>query len=310
MKRYHWQTNRNLALTMMLCVLSVMCEPAAGERQFSVASYNLEHFMDVFDDPYSKDESADVKSHREIERIAEALQRLDADLVALQEVEKTGALKALVQEHLPGQGYEYALVNPTNADRGIHLGVISRWPILSVTSHRFREFSIPQVKRTWRFARDLLEVVVRVSPQQRLHVFVVHFKSKRDSPEDPNSADWRFAEARCARRIMARRRSEQPNAWMMLVGDLNDTPRSRPLRTLLRPARANNGLQLTDAHAHRPASQRVTYLRKPYRSTIDYVLIGRHLAERLVPRETRVLQDESLLGGSDHAPLIAQFRFE
>ena len=59
-----------------------------------------------------------------------------------------------------------------------------------------------------------------------------------------------------------------------------------------------------------PESNRITYLREPYRSQIDYILVSPALRERLVPGSAYVLSDDKLLAGSDHAPVSATFSWE
>ncbi len=277
-----------------------------ARKQVTVATYNLLNLFDVFDDPYTQDESTRVKPADELAEVARVLRHLDADVVAFQELENEGVLAALVREHLGDMGYRYVSASLTNSTRGIRLGLISRLPIVSQTSHRFTELRLPDDSRTWRFARDLTRFELRVGESQSLDLYVVHFKSKRDSANDPQSGKWRLAEATAARRIIEKRRRDKPTNWTMMVGDFNDTPDSAPIRHLLE-APADRPATLVDLHKGVSADQRVTYLRKPYRSTIDFILASPELAERVVPGSAKVVTDEALLGGSDHAPVVATF---
>jgi len=273
----------------------------------TIATYNAKNFFDVFDDPYTEDETTRVKPREQIERMAAALRAIDADVVAFQEVENAEALRAMARELLPGMGYEHIHTSEGNDGRGISVGVMSRLPVRRATTHRFRDLTLPGEDRTWRFARDLLEVRLAVTPKRAMHLYVVHFKSKRDSSGDPESRNWRLAEASAARRIINQRAEHYPDAWCAMVGDLNDTPDSATLDALLNPDGATP-LPLTDAHEHLPDSERITYLSKPYRSTIDYILLGPSLTDRLDRRKTRVISAPKLVAGSDHAPLVAHVR--
>ena len=309
-------TVRHIAPLLMLATMLTAALPTAAVRAQSpprgadaltVATYNVKNFFDVFDDPYTEDETTRVKPRGEIEQLAATLRAVDADVVALQEVENAEALRGMARELLPDQGYRYIHTSAGNDGRGISVGVLSRLPIRSATTHRFRELSLPNTERTWHFARDLLEVCIEVTPEQRMRLFVAHFKSKRDSSDDPESRNWRLAEATAARRIVAQRAAQHPDEWIALVGDFNDTPGSPTLQALLEPA-DDGRASLIDAHAHLSSSARITYLSKPYRSTIDYMLIGDALEQRLDKRRTRVIQAPRLTVGSDHAPLVARFR--
>lgn len=283
-----------------------MAISADEPSKLTVASYNAENMFDVFDDPYTRDEQSAVKPRAQIEQIARAVRALNAHVVAFAEIETEGILRAMVHEMLTESGYKDIAVMPTNSDRGIHLGIISKLPIVSLTSHRFARLTLEGEPRSWRFARDLLQVRLRVTPTRTADLFIAHFKSKHDSPEDPESRKWRLAEATMVRQIIDRHLQAHPDAWILLVGDLNDTLDSLTMRTLL-SSDSDGRWSLADAHSEVPPEERITYLRAPYRSTIDYILTSPAMASRLEPGSAQILSDRSMLGGSDHAPIVASF---
>jgi len=133
-----------------------------------------------------------------------------------------------------------------------------------------------------------------------LDIYVAHFKSKLDSLDDPNSAKRRLAEAIATGEIIAEARRRNPDVPAVLVGDLNDTPDSAVLRAI-------HDSGLVDVHAHLHEDHRITYLRHPYRSTIDYILADRQMARHLVPGSALVPHDQKLISGSDHASVVAAF---
>lgn len=293
-------------------------KPAPGRLTF--ASYNAAWLLDVFRDPYINDGDRKPKPRAEIELLAKAIREVNPDVLAVTEVENEGVLKGVVKEFLADMGYEYVTVAHTNSDRGQNLGIVSRRPIVSMTSHRFQELRLDGHDRTWRFARDLWRVEVQVTAKQNVELYIVHLKSKLDSADDKNSATWRLAEATAARRIINDRLARQPDALIAMLGDFNDTPESPTLATLLTAVPANAAGKppldsagfpgLSDSHASLPAKSRITYIKEPHRSTIDYILTSPALAKRLVPGSPRVLDDQAVLGGSDHAPVSAAFQFD
>lgn len=283
-------------------------------KQIKVASYNLQNFFDVFDDPYTGDEGTRPKSRDDLKAVADAIVDLDADVVGLIEIEAEGALKAMVYEMMPDAGYEYVAVCPTNSTRGINLGVLSRVPIVSLTSHRLQTLTLPtHPNKQWRFARDILQVRLQVQPGRVMDVFITHFKSKHDSAGDPESKNWRLAEAVAAKRMIdsaiAQQQAVYPDdePWVLIMGDINDTPDSATVSALLNPAKGRTSFELVDVHKHLPADKRITYLRNPYRSTIDYVLTSTGLAKRTNAKMSGVPTDEAKLQASDHAPVYATF---
>ncbi len=305
---------RNVLLVMLVLVAighaaqQAMAQTAEPGK-VKVAAYNVEWFLDVFDDPYTKDEQHPVKPRKEIEQIAAAIRKVNPDVISFEEVENEHVLRSMASQFLMDLNYKYFCVLPTNSDRGQNVGVMSRIPILSVTSHRFLEFTLPGEDRTWRFARDLLRVRVQASETKPLDVFVVHLKSRLDGEGDPMSVKWRTAEARQVRKIIDAQLVTDPRSWMVLMGDFNDTPEGSALKQLLDPNDKGQAA-LIDMHASLVGEQRFTYRKAPYRKQgpIDYILASPDLAKRLVPGSAVVLTEEpAITGGSDHLPITATF---
>ena len=306
-RRYtHRYARFYVALLAAVLLIHAHAYAASKRTLFKVATYNVKNMTDVFDDPYSRDEDLKVKPRQEIQAIADTLRHINADVVALQEVESEHVLQAMVNEMLPDMGYGYVAVEPTNARHAQHLGILSRRPILSVTSHRYLNLTLPEKKRTWRFARDVLKVQLQATPTRQLTLYVVHFKSRRDSSDDAKSTNWRLAEAAATRRIISEQITQDPNALILLVGDVN-APLNTPAINLLLKIRPDGLPMLFDTHAGLPEQARITYLKKPYRSTIDYILASKTMHMRLVKDTPTVIHDPDLLQGSDHAPLSAIF---
>ena len=269
-------------------------------------SGNGEYLYDVFDDPYTEDEGTPVKPRWEIERVAALIRKIDADVVVITEVENEGVLRAMVHEMLPCEGYGHVAVMPTNSRRGGNLGLISRRPIVSLTSHRFVDLSAEADPAARRFARDLLRVRLRVTKDRVLDLYLAHFKSQRNRPGDARSRRWRLAEAKETRRIIDGYRRRVEWDWTLLLGDLNDTPES-PVLAAIRSPRSGEPEPLIDLHAHLPAEDRVTYLSRKHHDTLDYILASPALALRVIPDSARVSDAPALLSGSDHAPVVATF---
>ena len=284
---------RIVAFCLVLCF--ALTFPAIAQERITIAAYNVENFFDTWNDPYTND--GDPKSPDDTALLAAALRELDADIIGLSEIENTAVLDAMVQQYLPDMRYTDYTVQPTNSGRGINLGIISRYPITSITSYRFNDLTIPGTNQTWRFARDLFHAVIDVNGTP-VDIMVVHFKSKRDSEGDPQSANWRYAEALFTRQRIDQILADNPDRLLAVMGDFNDTEETRTMTTLTEGP-------LASLHAHLPAEQRVTYLREPYRSQIDYILASPAL--QAITQSATVPTDPTILNGSDHAPVAATF---
>ncbi len=293
----------------LLCTLTLAATSLAQEAgKLTLMAYNVENMFDVFDDPYSTDETMPPKPRAAIERLATTIRQANPDVIGIVEVENEGVLRAMTNEMLADLGYMHISVLPTNSDRGINVGVISRVPIVSLTSHRFLDLTLPDETRTWTYARDLLKVELQVTPQRRLHAFIVHLKSRHDSPGDPMSAKWRLAEHTMARSKIADILHRDPDAWVVLMGDLNDTPDAPGIRAYLEPQGDETTPLMHDVHTSLDPDRPITFIRgQRYLSTIDYILASPSLYKRLDAVGIPTNIDE-LNEGSDHAPVWATFR--
>ncbi len=305
-----------LILPLLLVVTAILCpRPALGEP-VTVMTYNVENMFDVFDDPYTDDEGTDIKRRDEIERIAAAIRSADADIVVFQELENEYLLQAMVQTFLADEGYTYIAAQRTNSGRGINLGVISRFPITRLTSHRFRDLTHPDAPgQAWRFARDAMQITLEVHGET-VHVFNLHLKSNSSRPGDENSKLWRTAEAMMVKSLIRGLLAEDPEAYVLAMGDFNSNywvdPRQQrdwPATAFLRAAEPDGSHLLIDAHEGLSHEERVTIPgddRYPP-ATFDYVYASPALAARLVEGSAFIINDPGLVGGSDHYPTGAVY---
>ncbi len=321
-----------LALALVLALLAApppaaAQAPSAGGELVTLASYNLENFFDVFDDPFTDDQTTEPKPRRELEQIAAALIEVDADVVLLQELENLGALEAFNQELIGQLGYAYVAAPRGNDGRGIGLGVLSRLPVESITSYRLRQLHDedgrpminPYDGGPLRMSRDVMHVVLDVPGDRPLHVINVHLKSNRDGPNDPRSVNRRLAEATLVREIVADLLEDDPEAWITVAGDFNSDymvqpgdERRRPWPTYQRMMGLDGagGPQMIDPHAELDRPRRISLpSRGEYPdATFDYVILSPALAEHVVPGSAYVLQRADITGGSDHRPVVVELQ--
>ena len=280
---------------------------AQDDSTLRIASYNIENAFDVYDDPYTRDEGTGVKLRWEVEMIADVLKQIDADVVGFQEIENEAVLKAIVSEYLPGMGYDYAAVPLTNDTRGIKLGIISRLPVISITSHRWQTLNHPDTDQTWNFARDLFHARLQTDSGEVLNVFVVHLKSKGSRDGDPQSVKWRTSEAIRIRQIIGNMIADNPDELVVLMGDFNSKPDEPGTTTLLSPA-ADGSAVMSDCHATIPMEDRTTYPSERFpNSVIDFITTSPAMTARLIPDSSTIFSDPELTKGSDHLPVVADF---
>ena len=109
--------------------------PGRTPEALRLATYNLLNLFDHVDDPTLSGEDEDIddaKPAGERRAVAEAIRRLDADVLALQEIESEAALTEFRDEYLEGMGYHYLVSVDTGDPRGIECAVLSRFPLDNV----------------------------------------------------------------------------------------------------------------------------------------------------------------------------------
>ena len=216
-----------------------------NEPVLRVASFNVLNLFDNHDDPYHIDEGTSPKSAFQMLRLAKTMDALDADVLALQEVENRGILKRL--NLVLQKPYPYVELIEGNDPRGIDVALLSRFPILRSMSHRLRKLD-----GNHKISRDLIVFELDTGKGGRLLVSPVHLKSKRSSKGDPESALWRGAEARGLLTLLDELRARSWKAPFITLGDFNDKPDSKVLSPLFE--------RMTDGLAGIPAEDNYSYI--------------------------------------------------
>ena len=153
---------------------------------------------------------------------------VNADILAVQEVEHIDVLKEFNRNHLNGLYPHIALVEG-NDQRLIDVGVMSKLPIGAITS--FQTATHPDDPGRRVFSRDLLKVeILNAGGNKLFNLYNTHLKSHFvPFGEDPvlganDANNRRRRQAETISRIMSA--TERANARFVLVGDMNDPPDS------------------------------------------------------------------------------------
>jgi len=277
--------------------------PLRTGEEVTVATYNVLNLFDELDDPYRQDETTPTKPREQMERLAAVIRKLDADVLALQEVENRFYLERFLEVFLPDMGYQHVVHFEGNDVRGIDVCLISRLPVGTVRSHR--HVSFPDAGgRPMVFERDLLCATIEPPGGRSFEVWVVHFKSNYEGRE--YAEPIRLAEATKVRALLEGRLKEDPTARVILCGDFNDVWDSPTLRKIV-----GEGPTAMRCFADElPQERRVTYNQEPYRTMIDFILCSPALADRYVKGSYSVEPGSVETSGSDHNPVRATFRLK
>jgi endonuclease/exonuclease/phosphatase family metal-dependent hydrolase len=292
-----------------------------------LATYNMLNFFDGVDDPTLSGEFDDLPMatpRQRCEKLAEAIIEMDADVLALQEVESLEALTWFRDTFLPKAGYRYIASKDVGYYRGIENSVLSRFPI--VDTRIWKGMSLDDVSREgpgWSnvpekdrrgmsFQRSPLMVEIDVSDSYRLTLFVLHHKAGRDYRHRREAEALRIVE------LIRQVEASDPGRNIIVMGDFNAAPWDKSLRVYLEAG-------MVDTLAHRiiprwrNADQDEARLFKTHESdrVLDYVLLNSaahrefvvgsaHVYGTLTPPESYDWKTDPQPDGyaSDHYPVI------
>lgn len=270
--------------------------------EITVATFNVRNLFDEVDDPYHQDESTRAKPREELTLMAATLRDVNADVVALQEVESRGYLQRFLETFVPELGYRHVVHYEGNDLRGIDVCVISRVPIGRVVSHRHLRHKDSTGR--WRsFSRDALRVELLPGGGDPFEMWVLHLKSNHGGREVAEPI--RLAEAQQVHRLLAARLKQSPAANVIVCGDFNDTFDS-PTMKAITGEDDGEPLLLTKFQSV-PKAERITYNRDPYKEMIDFILISKGMAQRYVPDSYSIRVGTLNEIGSDHNPVSCKF---
>lgn len=271
-------------------------------NEIVVATLNTLNLFDDVDDPYHADEGTPAKPRGELEHLAGTIRKVNADVLALQEVESRGYLERFVKVFLPDMGYDNIVLFEGNDLRGIDVCVLSRAPVGEVTSRRHLQFVGPDgVER--HFNRDVPAITVIPPVGAPIEFWVVHLKSKSDGVE--TSEPIRLAEAAELRKLLDDRFAKNPQARIILTGDFNDTLDSKSLRTILGEG--------STAMWRVPATETPDSIPDPEHPDwppIDFITCSPALKPLYIEGSCHVMKAPAAVDGTDHDPVYARFRLQ
>lgn len=300
-----------------------------------IATFNVKDFF------LARTESELAVVEAKLVNIASELRRADADVVAMQEVGAPELLERLLREQLPDAGYGPPIVG-TEDRRGIRNVILSRLPVLWSQVHAPRNLPFPRFvegdpdpfPERIPLRRGIVHVRVESPALGEIDILTAHFKSNMGAKlktkegveiDDPTprgrgeaslrSLVQRTAEALYLRGLVDDVFAKLPDHAVCVLGDLNDTSDSMPLRILRGEGTSSSGHLRACVEAV-PEEKRFSSYHGGRSVLIDHVLASRRLFDAM----TRIsIQNEALRyhgphaevvplsEDSDHALLVAEF---
>ncbi|MCD7936924.1 MAG: endonuclease [Tannerellaceae bacterium] len=326
----------NLCLLFLLLFL-----PGLSYSQYSFRAmwYNVENLFDTLDDPYTQDQEFTPSGNRywtpgryyhklqQISKVINAAGEWETPaVVGLCEIENEAVLKDLLHRTpLRQQQYKYCIAH-SNDNRGIRIAFLYQQHTFGKTGMNSIPVVPPAGKRQ---TRDILHVWGKVITGDTLDIFLAHFPSRYGGETESENA--RLYAAQLLKTLTDSVIHIRQSPYILIMGDLNDTPTNRSIRKILAPPDGdlhNMPLHSTDK------SITGTHKYQGEWSQLDHIVVSSSLLHpssslRLQPQSVRIFSPPFLLtpdktwrgvrprrtyygftyegGYSDHLPLIADF---
>ena len=263
------------------------------------ATYNVWEAFDEFEDPVVDDDTS--KSPESYEAAAAVIKSLQADVVALQEVETTASLESLLAYHELGKEFPHRVLLSGPDRRGMNVALLSRYPVRNQILHTDRVIG-------WRYGRPLssrrgmLQADLALPNNQTLRVYVNHLPSLRGRTRE--NEFQQYLEASACHDIVAQQTRAYPVDYQVVLGDFNAREKSRTMSLLTEkrayPRLHNTSTGLPYSYGHRFNDPTHWLCGRIDHILVDDALKKRHLASHVVrhPKEKEA---------SDHLPVTADF---
>lgn len=192
---------------LLFAIYSLLFTHSLNSKEFTVASYNVENLFDLKHDgteykefiPYSSSKWNKHSFLKKINNIVKVINELDADIIALQEIESQDALNTLVRK-IPTYRYHTFYKHKTSS---VGLAFISKFPIIKSTAIH--------IKSSLTINRPILKSVFKID-NKKLTIYNNHWRSKRAGENE---------RIIFAKTLMKKLQKEAKDTDYIILGDLN-----------------------------------------------------------------------------------------
>lgn len=279
------------------------------DTSFSVLSWNVEHFIDLHDDPYIRNRREDNPPENTSLRISlflQALRMADADIVVLQEFESIPFLKQLAQDSLANMGYRYFGGTPS-LNWYMNVVMMSRFPLGLMTGYGLATTPLPgyvddQGKAETQNNINSRMWSVDVFPSENYSFLLtgVHLKAGRSDRD----IAMRKGQIALLTESFNQHLALNPHKNMMLAGDHNATPDSEEMALL------TQGKTLENPFVDTIDPKVFTHPSDSPSRRLDYMLVNENMLHELLDGGAKVVHyfsPDTMRMVSDHLPVLARF---
>ncbi len=213
----------------------------------TIAFYNLENLFDTIDDPNKRDEDftpegrdnwTSEKYHKKLHNLATVIADIGKKethtspaILGVAEAENRAVLEDLIKTP-PLAGQQYGIIHFDSPDRrGIDVALLYKKKFFKPVNFKKYPLLIYDNDTGNRiYTRDQL-VVTGLLDGEKIHIIVDHWPSRRGG--EARSRPKRIKAAQLTKKIMDSIMLIEPNAKIVMMGDLNDDPSSPSVKQVI-----------------------------------------------------------------------------
>lgn len=260
---YLYTMKRTLYLLLFILFIAPLYTNSQ-EKQYkirTIAFYNVENLFDTINDPNKNDEASpmmELKNNRskvyneKINNMAMVISKIGLDktgttpaIIGLAEVENRKVLEDLVATDAL-KNKHYNIIHYDSPDkRGIDVALLYQKRYFKPIHQKNYELRIWDEKGRRIYTRDQL-LVSGILDDELIHVIVNHWPSR--SGGEAKSRSKREKAAWLTTQIIKDVKKEDPNAKIIIMGDLNDDPTNSSLKKVLKAKGKKNEVKEGDIY--------------------------------------------------------------
>lgn len=280
----------------------------SAQESFKVLSWNVEHFVDPFDDPYinnrREDEPAENMKDR-VNLLITALHKADADVVVLQEFESEKYLMKLTKDSFPELGYRF-FSDAASPDWYMNVVLMSRFPLGVLRAYGDVTTPVPgylddEGKKETQSHLNTRMWTLQVFPAADYHFWLtgVHLKAGGGN----RNKSMRTGQIQFLQTEFQQLMDANPFANIMMAGDFNAYPNSSELDLLTSPGKDYSLIDVLDSTV-------LTHPSDQPERRLDYMLLNPNMMKELKSGAIEVkyfFSADSMRMLSDHLPVMGEF---
>jgi endonuclease/exonuclease/phosphatase family metal-dependent hydrolase len=289
----------------LILVLVLLAESVFGQQAVKFVHYNVENYLEMNRRQGGRTEFG-PKPESEKKTLVRIIKEIHPDILGVAEMGPPDQFEEF-QKRLKDAGLEFPFSEYVNAaDPNRHLALLSRFEIVERHSEKSLFFDLNGQREA--VERGFLDVTIEVNPSYRLRLVGAHLKSKLAVPS--GEALLRRNEARLLRQHIEAVLSKDPNANLLVYGDLNDTKDQPAIQEILGPRQSPN--RLSDILLADAQGDHWTYYRQlsDTYDRIDYILTNQALLPQIDQSQSGVYRSSDWYSASDHRPVVTVIRMK